>query len=334
MAWHDRPSTAALALPCLVVDPRTRIVPVTVPLNLVSGRRMIPGTSVTTTTRLPPVHSSRFDSIPLCALVSLYFSLLSRLCALGLGVSAALARFPRRQRLVLSLLVFATALGSGGSRERVGGVYRRLPHGGRPSRLILRHVSDLWESVLVFNIIIVCIRFAAFFVARACLMCAELLMTPIFFLRLSRLCDAAPCRFRPKSFFGSSIGLLLLCGMAPTPSCVPRLCSSAQASPFRKCEPVAPLAGVFRLLLMLREPEQRPGRNRKVVVEKAPASAVSKGDLTLVCGRAILTNEQVNILSVSVNRGRIGLRKVMRCRVCSCLRRKAIIVVVHGRDVS
>lgn len=41
-----------------------------------------------------------------------------------------------------------------------------------------------------------------------------------------------------------------------------------------------------------------------MIVEKAPASALSKGDLALVCGRDILTNEQVNILSVST-RGKV-----------------------------
>ncbi|CAM9178752.1 unnamed protein product [Scytosiphon promiscuus] len=38
--------------------------------------------------------------------------------------------------------------------------------------------------------------------------------------------------------------------------------------------------------------------NRKVIVEKPSAAALASGDLALICGRDVLTNEQVNILSV------------------------------------
>lgn len=46
-----------------------------------------------------------------------------------------------------------------------------------------------------------------------------------------------------------------------------------------------------------------------MIVEKAPTPAPSKGGLKLVCGRNILTNEQVNILSVSTStvRGKCAL---------------------------
>lgn len=57
---------------------------------------------------------------------------------------------------------------------------------------------------------------------------------------------------------------------------------------------------------MLREPDKPTRRDRKVIVEKAPASARTKGDLALVCGRDILTNEQVNILSVSAREKRFA----------------------------
>lgn len=39
-------------------------------------------------------------------------------------------------------------------------------------------------------------------------------------------------------------------------------------------------------------------RNRKVIVEKPSTSALARGDLELLCGRDILSNEQVNIASV------------------------------------
>ncbi|CBN74769.1 hypothetical protein Esi_0041_0129 [Ectocarpus siliculosus] len=37
---------------------------------------------------------------------------------------------------------------------------------------------------------------------------------------------------------------------------------------------------------------------RKVIVEKPSASAVASGDLKRISGRDILTNEQVNVVSV------------------------------------
>eukprot|EP00903_Cladosiphon_okamuranus_P012677 g11857.t1 len=40
--------------------------------------------------------------------------------------------------------------------------------------------------------------------------------------------------------------------------------------------------------------------NRKVIVEKTPAPGPSKGDVKRVCGRNMLTNEQVNILSAVI----------------------------------
>lgn len=39
-------------------------------------------------------------------------------------------------------------------------------------------------------------------------------------------------------------------------------------------------------------------RNRKVIVEKPSPSEMSGGDLELLCGRDILSNEQINALSV------------------------------------
>lgn len=58
-------------------------------------------------------------------------------------------------------------------------------------------------------------------------------------------------------------------------------------------------------------------RDLKVIVEKPSASTVARGGLALVCGRDILTNEQINILSVRTRKRPLAGRYRALC-VCMC----------------
>ena len=74
--------------------------------------------------------------------------------------------------------------------------------------------------------------------------------------------------------------------VAPKRACLPPFTPPSAGSPSEQSIALVPW------------PRARHNRNRQMIVGKPSSSAFANGDLLLVCGSNILSNEQVNVLSV------------------------------------